>query len=835
MNEDKGILRELSRANFKKQKVRNIIAVIAIFLTAILITSVISVGISFENAWKGYNDLSAGPGADGAITGNTDELQKILKNTDVEWASLIYKASAEPVLLPKYIGGITTELFAPDQLYYEKNGISLLSGKYPESGDEILISDTLADTLELDLKNQDHLTLNYYRLDGEEITEVEKEFYICGSYSNPLSGISNVYEELYCSRLFLEEENPDMLSQDQNIYVKFKGNLSNERAQEILGDLNAEVGGRGVVMKMAESGVSGTIVAAVFVALIIMLAAFLIIYNVFYISLINDIRFFGTLKTLGTTKGQIRKILQQQMWLLMLPGVLAGVFLGNLLGVKLAPGILSTFAENVKYTHSSSQLWVASVLGILFTAITVIFSCGSAFRTINKISPIEAAHFGGKKNHKVLTVLSLGLGIIMFLLVFTITGSQDITKEAQRYHTADFKIENSSVHPLSNSRYSPVNPAISEKIKELDFVKNVEVFYNARSLPDYVIQDGTKFYDLKGRLKVDRKMIEESNEIERLFGVDYGRDLYEDDWRTEIMGAPADAILREMKGIECIDGEIDPEKFAEGGYIIYQRNTLDLAEQESVDKEKLLQAGDTLSLSFYDNTTGGYTEREVTIMAIVQFGGTDAPYSSSAFNSNTIIMADQMFQEIYPDWQEMISVIKIDVDNVDNYASQEKELRSILENNGGSTAKLTSVYSSMQHAKSNKRMIGLVGGFFSIFFAVIGIVNVVNTFVTEVYSQRLEYTRMQAVGMTDRQLYVYLVKRNFVTCIFSLAVGLPTAVIVCENVGAIPLFTGIKWWIFIVGSILTVLLLLLLSCLIALCLVRNINSKSIVERLHTEE
>lgn len=835
MKEDKEILREISRANFKKQRIRNRIAVIAIFLTAILITSVISVGISFENAWKGYNDLSAGPGADGAITGNTDELQKILKNTDVEWASLIYKASAEPVILPRYVGGISIELFAPDQLYYEKNSIDLLEGRYPERVDEILISDTLADTLGINLQEQDHLTLRFYRLNGEDIKEAKKDFYICGSYRNPLSGISNVYEEIYCSRQFLETENPEMLSQDHNIFVKLKGNMSNEKAQEMLYALNREAGGRGVVVKMAESGTSGTVFVAVAVAFLIMVAAFLIIYNVFYISLINDIRFFGTLKTLGTTKRQIKSILQRQMWILMLPGMLGGVLLGNVLGIRLAPGILKTFADNVKYTESGSQIWAASALGILFTAITVMFSCGSAFRAINKISPIEAAHFGGKKNHKALTVLSLALGIVMFLLVFTITGSQDIKKEALRYHTADFKIENSSVHPLSNSRYSAINPVICDKLKELDFVRNMDVFYNARSLPDYVVQDGTRFYDLKGRVRVDEKIIQESNEIERLFGQDPERILYEDDWKLGILGAPADAILREMKGIECIDGEIDPVKFAEGGSIIYQRTTLDLAEAEGVDPDELLKAGDTLALSFYDNTTGGYIDREVTVMAIVQFGGEGAAYSPSAINSNTIIMTDQMFQEIYPDWQEMISVIKIDVDNPEQYAGQEEEIRELLENNGGSTAKLGSVYSSMEHAKSNKRMIGLAGGFFSIFFAVIGIVNVINTFVTEVYAQRQEYTRMQAVGMTDRQLFACLVKRNFATCIWSVAIGIPAAWVVSKNVAAIPLFTGIKWQVFAAGSILTLLLLLLLSCLIALCLVRNINRQSIVERLHIED
>ena len=37
--------------------------------------------------------------------------------------------------------------------------------------------------------------------------------------------------------------------------------------------------------------------------LLIMLSGYLIIYNVFYLNVFNDIRFYGLLKTIGTTEG----------------------------------------------------------------------------------------------------------------------------------------------------------------------------------------------------------------------------------------------------------------------------------------------------------------------------------------------------------------------------------------------------------------------------------------------------------------------------------------------------------------------------------------------------
>ena len=312
------------------------------------------------------------------------------------------------------------------------------------------------------------------------------EFHICGCYNNPLAGIANIYEEIYCSKSFIENYNPDMFNYNQDIYVKLKEDMSREKAYEMLKDINAEVKGGGVAMKMGNSSSVGTIIAAVVVALIVMFAAYLIIYNIFYISLINDIRFYGMLKTLGTTGRQIRLILNKQMWTLMLPGLALGVIFGNLLGIKLTPHLISSFLDNMNYVRNFNNIFFVSFIGCFFTIITVLVSCWKSFYMVSKISPVVAAHYGGKKGSRFFTLLSLGLSIIVFLLVFTITGSQDVNKEAERYHTTDFTIENRSVHALSDAPYSPIDGEVCGALKRADFVETIDIFYNARSLPDYV-------------------------------------------------------------------------------------------------------------------------------------------------------------------------------------------------------------------------------------------------------------------------------------------------------------------------------------------------------------
>ena len=53
------------------------------------------------------------------------------------------------------------------------------------------------------------------------------------------------------------------------------------------------------------------------VLLLIVFTGYLIIYNVFQISVTNDIRFYGLLKTIGTTPRQLRRIMPRQQALLL--------------------------------------------------------------------------------------------------------------------------------------------------------------------------------------------------------------------------------------------------------------------------------------------------------------------------------------------------------------------------------------------------------------------------------------------------------------------------------------------------------------------------------------
>ena len=59
----------------------------------------------------------------------------------------------------------------------------------------------------------------------------------------------------------------------------------------------------------------------------IMVCGYLLIYNVLHISVTKDIRMYGQLKALGTTKRQMRRIVYRQIQVLSFWGILSGLAL----------------------------------------------------------------------------------------------------------------------------------------------------------------------------------------------------------------------------------------------------------------------------------------------------------------------------------------------------------------------------------------------------------------------------------------------------------------------------------------------------------------------------
>ncbi len=104
---------------------------------------------------------------------------------------------------------------------------------------------------------------------------------------------------------------------------------------------------------------------------LVFLAGYLIIYNIFQISVTADVQFYGKLKTLGMTTKQIKKLIFGQSNLLCLIGIPAGLLLGWLLGMVLVPAFTGII-EGESRVSANPVIFIGSAV---FAWLTVLVSC----------------------------------------------------------------------------------------------------------------------------------------------------------------------------------------------------------------------------------------------------------------------------------------------------------------------------------------------------------------------------------------------------------------------------------------------------------------------------
>ena len=155
-------------------------------------------------------------------------------------------------------------------------------------------------------------------------------------------------------------------------------------------------------MSSRAEGLDVVTLAVLFGAVIvILLTGYLIIYNIFQISVVSDIRFYGLLKTIGTTKKQIRRLIRRQAFLLSVIGIPLGLLIGFGIGRAVLPFMLgiTDYGQTADITLKCDPRILLSGAG--FSALTVLLSCRKPGKIAGSVSPIEALRYaetgGGRK------------------------------------------------------------------------------------------------------------------------------------------------------------------------------------------------------------------------------------------------------------------------------------------------------------------------------------------------------------------------------------------------------------------------------------------------------
>lgn len=808
------IIRHLSWKSLSANRTRNIVAILAIALTALLFTSLFTIAMSINEGFQQANFRQAG----GYAHGNFKKL------TEAQYNELKDDPMIAEQGLRRYLGSPMEAPFNKDicEIGYADATLAKLwfiepeEGRLPEEGTNEAACDTrVLELLGVEPELGTEFTMTF-DVDGHETTQT---FTLCGWWEKdeaapacqviiPESRVNAVLDEVGVTPPG-ENNNTGVWNMDV-LLTSGSAHIADDLAQ-ILADhgyQNDDVTadnyiGTGVNWgytgaTIAENADPMTVIFVVVMLLLILFTGYLIIYNVFQISVAGDVRFFGLLKTIGTTPRQIRRMIRQQALVLSLVGIPLGLILGWLVGKALVPVVVSQLDGIETVTSTSPWIFVGSAL---FALVTVFISCLRPGRLAGRVSPVEAvryteasgrtkgqrtkrkvslfsmawANLGRSRGKTIITVVSLALAVVLFQLVVTFVNGFDMDKYVSRNLATDFEVANAAYFQSLSDVGFGADTALSENdIAAIEAAGGISA--GGRT---YGMAAGIQEFITPEQLRA----INESwlamagvDDIDAAVDDMVARSLKNDDGRVA-----ADARLYGMEDfvldqLTLIDGDLsalsDPSQHA----IAAAYSTDDYGNPEM--DSHWAKVGDTVSLAYVeeweyvDTTTGDvysaeelpadantntfqqraktYRTVDYTVVATVA-----VPYSLSFqyFGQDEYVMGAEAFLQETGTANVMYYAF-----NTEDAATDDMEtfLADYTENvNPDLNYESTKVF--VDEFNGFRNMFALLGGTLSAIIAVIGVLNVFNAILTGITSRRRELAMLQSIGMTAKQLRRMLV------------------------------------------------------------------------------
>ena len=463
---NRGCIRRLSFKTLLASRKRNLIAIAAIALTTLLFTSLFTIVLSINETNQNYQFRSVGTYAHGSFK-------------DVE-GDQIAKLSAHPKVKAvgkrTVIGICTSGVFARDygEVSFMDDNCAKWSyaqpevGRTPQRGKEITMDTKALALLGVTPELGAEVTLTYTLTDKNQLgRDVTDTFTLVGwwEYDELLAvhffNVSEEYVQQIEAMAMVEGMEPFrtdlsvMLPSSLNIEDTLTkiGQECGYRVGEKVGQLRIGVNWGYTATQILDTLDTGGILAILAVLVIVTFTGYLVIYNIFQISVAGDIRYYGLLKTIGVTPKQLRRIIRQQALILSGVGIPVGLLLGYGVGVLAVPVALSTSIMGGRYTTISISPWI--FLGAaVFALLTVLLSCARPGRIAGNVSPVEAirytevqgkgkkrrasrrvtpfsmacANLGRSRRKTALVVVSLSLAVVLLNALVTFLNGFDMDK-----------------------------------------------------------------------------------------------------------------------------------------------------------------------------------------------------------------------------------------------------------------------------------------------------------------------------------------------------------------------------------------------------------------------
>ncbi len=891
---NKGCVRRLGFRSMRAARTRNIVAVLAIALTTILFTSLFTIASSINYSFQQENFRQAGGDFHGTIKGLTWEQVEEMRTDPLiqeDFARLFVGMPVDPPFNKSHVEVSYLEPAAAPHYFCQP-----VEGTLPREGTDEAATDTrVLALLGVEPKVGAKFTISFYLDENTSSRKlVTRTFTLSGwwEYDSALVASNVLLPRSAAEELGAQGSgDPYSMTGEWNLDMMFKSDLQiEENILQILenhGYQHDDPQGENYLKIGVNWGYSGaqlsnsfdisTLIAIVVLLLLIIFTGYLIIYNVFQISVTNDIRFYGLLKTIGTTGKQIKRVVRQQALLLSLIGIPIGLLLGFVIGNKLTPVIMTQLSYKNAFVSFNPLIFIGAAL---FALLTVFLSCARPGRMAAKVSPVEAvrytegggpkkagkrekvrkarsgaslpgmawANLGRSRGKTVVTVISLTLAVVLAAITYTFSTGFDMNKYLAHKADVDFILGDAAYFQTSGG-FRTADQAVPESIiSDVSARSGVEesgrVYGGVSAIKQFVTEDwlrmGYGTYNtpevvdeiIAGTARLPSGLLEAGVQM-------YGMEDFPLSLLDVLEGDLAPLSDPSQKAIAAVYRSDDynatqwGSNWAKLGDTVTVRYITEM-EYFYRDTGEIVE---DLDAAIEGNRPWGerakvYEDIDYTVCALVQVPSSISYRYQVVGCDDFILGAERFKQDTGTD-----SVMTYLFNTTDE---AEAGMESFLAEYTESVQPLYDYESRATYVAEFEGFRGMfmtMGGALSFIIGLVGVLNFVNAVLTGILTRKRELAVLQSIGMTGKQLKTMLVYEGLYYTLLALAVSLVMTVCIGPLMGTV--LSDVFWFFsyrLTVTPILVILpIFLALGALVPLWTYRSVSKRTIVERLREAE
>ena len=741
----------LAKSRLRYYKSRTILTMIAIFLTTMLLNSVVTSTMGIINMNR-QAIIESGNQHASFFNLSVEQTEILANHLEVEELAILeiaadieYGKMNGSLVYARTVRGGNVDAAG-----------SLLEGHHPETADEICGSASFFERMDAEPTIGNQVTISFRPNGLNGLGEIQtKTFTICGlTPSADISELdisdSSIAYSAEISEAFVEEIIPEeerayratfrVYGEENSSYYEMETRL-NALAEELGVPARYVMLNRNYLYAVLDPPMDVIGVACAIAALVVCFAV-LIIYSIYYVNVISDIQEIGKLKALGAGDKQIRRLFRREGMFCSLIAIPTGLFAGYIVPYAALPYIMgwvrnsaAMLSADVERPEMFSLPLTLLIAVVVFTAVFV--SQLRPIRIATKVSPITAiryqessttqkmrkgykrigvgrlglANLSRNKKRTVVTMLALGLSWVLFMGMAGVLSSmtpEDLANRsldgAQFRINMDYAMED-IVYPENALNHvqmqNILNAELIDKIKALDGVKTIRT--QTKSLVRVADAPDGNYY------------AGQSHDLAILGAIDENRAQRLKEWVQK--------------------GKIDYEEMTEENGVIFG--------MDYYMDEVGLTIGDQVSMTLYDGDREiPFTGKIVASLGYDDGGDfliTEETYARLGIETDTaaslfIDMAGPTFGSAYER----------------RYEAAKKALSEIVE--GEERLSFISLDEELEFGRWAVALTRYPAYALLILIAIISLMSLINTMIISITTRKRELGMLQAVGLSDKQL-----------------------------------------------------------------------------------